>query len=306
MDSLSVGHWVLLGIFIAIVATTLAVTYFIEEPEDMDQFEKEAYQLTRSDSSALLKREKDFYVIAHRGAKSDYPENTMPAFKAAHRVGADMIELDVQLSKDGIPVVFHDKKLARTTNGKGKVSAFSLEELKKLDAGSWFAKQFTDVRIPTLEEVLQWSRDKIPLNIELKAQPEMAALPGGLEEKCINLVKKYAMEGQVLFSSFNYESIRHIRNLNPGLNTGVLYNWRKSGDLLPSELVARFGVNTFHCSKDKLNERWVQNLTDHNIPLLVYTVNRKRTMKRIYRQGARGIISDKPALLKQVTDSLSR
>ncbi len=306
MDTFSAGHWVLLAVFIFLIALTVAVTLFIKDPESTGLFEHLSRTSSDDRVNTLFDRPKDFYVIAHRGAKSDYPENTMPAFKGALEAGADMIELDVRLSKDGIPVVIHDRKVGRTTNGRGEVSQMNVDDLKKLDAGSWFAKRFAHVSIPTLEEVLEWADNQIPLNIELKPLSGRVAVHGGLEEKSVNLVKQFEMEDQVFFSSFYYDAIKHIRIMNPEISTGLLYNWRKSGNLLPSELVVRYGVDAFHCSKEELNRRWIQNLNSRDIPFLVYTVNRKRAMKRIYQQGARGIFTNKPALLKEVIEPLTR
>ena len=94
------------------------------------------------------------WVVAHRGYSARYPENTASAFDAAISAGADMIELDVCITKDRVPVVIHDQTLERTTDGAGMVSEFNLSELKKLDAGSWFSPEFKGESIPTLEEIL--------------------------------------------------------------------------------------------------------------------------------------------------------
>src|SRR5687767_9211054 len=96
------------------------------------------------------------YIFAHRGSSKDCPENTMAAFKKAYQDGADGIELDVQLSKDGIPVIIHDEKLDRTTNKKGNVFSYAYNELTKADAGSWFSKTFAGEPVPSLQELLEW------------------------------------------------------------------------------------------------------------------------------------------------------
>lgn len=245
-----------------------------------------------------------FYVIAHRGAKSDYPENTMPAFKAAVRRGANMIELDVRLSGDGVPVVIHDATVNRTTDAKGKIAAYTADQLQQLDAGSWFRRRYAGWSIPLLEQVIQWLPDDIALNIELKPLKGNAGRHGGIEEKCVNLVKRYGIEDKVLFSSFNYESVHHIESMNPELATGILYKKRQSGNLLPSELVARYETDAFHCSKDQLNKHWIQNLNFHNIPFLIYTVNREKGMQHFYQQGAAGIITDNPEQLYRVINRI--
>ncbi len=125
----------------------------------------------------------EFTAIAHRGASAYYPENTMESFQGAIAMGADMIELDVQLTRDGEVVVFHDEKLTRCTNGKGRIADYTLVELKKLDAGSWFDKEYQGAKIPTLEEALSLCRDKIAVNIEIKTEAVDENIRDGIEEK---------------------------------------------------------------------------------------------------------------------------
>lgn len=114
-------------------------------------------------------------LCAHRGALETHPENTIPAFQAAINAGAQMIEFDVWLTKDHNMVVIHDSKVDRTTNGQGKVSDFTFEEIRKLDAGSWKSAEFTGTQIPTLKEVLDIMPVNIWLNIHIKGGGE---LPG--------------------------------------------------------------------------------------------------------------------------------
>src|SRR3989304_1235432 len=104
--------------------------------------------------------------IAHRGASGHAPENTLAAFRLAMEMGAQMIELDLHQSRDGVPVVIHDTSLWRTAGIRRNVGSLTLREIKRLDVGSWFNPQFKDQRIPTLEEVLELVLDQIPLNVE--------------------------------------------------------------------------------------------------------------------------------------------
>ncbi len=109
-----------------------------------------------------------FLVIAHRGASGYAPENTLASIRKGLDMGADMVEIDIHLSKDGEVVVIHDATLERTTDGTGKVQSKTLEELKKLNAGSWFGKEFSQEKIPTLKEVIDLMDGKALLLIELK------------------------------------------------------------------------------------------------------------------------------------------
>ncbi|MCE5344663.1 MAG: hypothetical protein LLG13_00055 [Bacteroidales bacterium] len=122
-------------------------------------------------------------LCAHRGASRTHPENTIPAFRAAINAGVQMIEFDVFMTKDNKMVVIHDGTVDRTTNGKGKVSDFTLEEIKKLDAGSWKAPEFAGERIPTIQEVLDVMPYNIWLNIHIKGQGELPVTVARLIEK---------------------------------------------------------------------------------------------------------------------------
>jgi glycerophosphoryl diester phosphodiesterase len=115
-------------------------------------------------------------LCAHRGAMETHPENTIPAFRAAVEAGAQMIEFDAWLSKDNQMVVIHDDTVDRTTNGKGKVSDLTLEEIKKLDAGSWKSTEFTGVKVPTLQEVLTEMPYNIWLNVHVKGEGELPVM----------------------------------------------------------------------------------------------------------------------------------
>ncbi len=245
-----------------------------------------------------------FVIIGHRGASAYYPENTLSAFIAAYEMGAEMVELDILLTKDGVPVVIHDETLDRTTNGKGKVADFSLEELKKLDAGLWFGEAHQGEPIPTLEEVLQFAKGKIALNIEIKTEAVTDTLKNGVEEKALNLVKKYGMQDYVLFSSFDYRAIAHLRELDVDISTALLYERSQSGSSLPSELVASYQANAFNCSRRQFSKKWANDTKEQEIPVFIYTVNKEKNMKKMINRGASGIFSDKPDLLKQVVDNM--
>lgn len=129
-------------------------------------------------SSSYLNAQSDIVmpsggICAHRGAKDTHPENTITAFKEAIRLGVQMIELDVQLTKDGHLVILHDQTIDRTTDGKGKINDLTIEQVKKLDAGSWKSIEFKGERIPTLDEALAVIPENIWINIHLKGDAEI-------------------------------------------------------------------------------------------------------------------------------------
>ena len=156
-------------------------------------------------------------VFAHRGYSGKYPENTMEAFRGAFAAGADGIELDVQLSKDGQLVIIHDETLDRTTTGKGYVKDYTLSELKQLDASG---KLFSGLQLPSFEEYCEWVKNT-PLitNIELKTS---IVYYEEIEEKTAEMVKAFRLEDRVIFSSFNHLSIVRMKQLLPECPVGAL------------------------------------------------------------------------------------
>ncbi|SMO91389.1 glycerophosphoryl diester phosphodiesterase [Gracilimonas mengyeensis] len=246
----------------------------------------------------------NFVVIAHRGASAYHPENTMSAFRAAVDMGAEMIELDVLLSKDGVPVVIHDETLERTTDGRGKVEDYNLRDLKKLDAGSWFSSGHKGEGIPTLEEVLNFAKGRIAVNIEIKTEAVTDSLNGGIEEKALKLVYKHKMQDYVLFSSFDYRAIAHLRELDVDISTALLYEKSQSEKREPKELVSDYKANAFNCSQRQFSKKWAEQLNEQGIPVFIYTVNKTQQMRKVIELGASGIFSDKPDVLKKLVDNL--
>ena len=156
------------------------------------------------------------------GLFRESPENTLTAFRAAIAAGADMIELDVHLTRDNEVVVIHDDTLERTTNGKGNVAEKTLAELKSLDAGSWFNSRFAGERIPTLAEVLEIARNRILVNIELKKGKNFPYTMEELADRTLAVVEKAGMTDQVLFSSFDPAAVNRIRRRNPRLPIALI------------------------------------------------------------------------------------
>lgn len=242
----------------------------------------------------------DFIIIAHRGASAYYPENTMIAFEKAMEMGAEMIELDVMLSRDGVPIVFHDAKLNKHTNGSSYVDLYTLEELKKLDAGSWFNPKFSDQEIPTLDEVLTFASGKIALNIEIKTEAVSNQIKNGVEQKVLQLVKEHGMQKHVLYSSFDYRAVRHFKQLDPNVPVALLYEKNQSNRLLPHQLVKQYQVDAFNCSYRQLKRKWLADLKEYDIPTFIYTVDSKSRMQKLISGGVTGIFTNKPDLLKSV------
>lgn len=151
--------------------------------------------------------------IAHRGASGMAPENTLSAFQKAAEFGADLIEFDIHQTKDGHLVVMHDAKVSRTTNGKGLIEDFTLEEIRKLDAGSWFSPEFFGEKVPNLEDVLDLAKEsRLGVNVELKRGRNLYP---GMEEKLVKLIERYDFTQPVIVSSMHTAYLAKIRKLNP-------------------------------------------------------------------------------------------
>jgi glycerophosphoryl diester phosphodiesterase len=251
-----------------------------------------------------LSFDKPFLVIAHRGDSTHAPENTLAAFQRAIDTGADMIELDVQLSADGVPLVFHDAVLNAHSNGEGLLSDYSADVLRKLDAGSWFSNEFAGEKIPLLTDVLELTKGKINLNIEIKPESVTESIEGGIEEIICREVALFEMEDQVIISSFDYRVLERTRKINSSIRTGLLYNRKESGRLTPSELVQKYGAFSFHCSRWQVRKQWIAQCKKMGTPVYVYTVNGRWTMKSLIKRGVAGIFSDKPGVLKDVSDEI--
>ena len=242
----------------------------------------------------------DFTVIAHRGASAYYPENTLPSFERAIAMGADMVELDVQLTSDKEVVVFHDEKISRCTDGRGEIVDHTLAQLKKLDAGSWFDKKFQNARIPTLAEVLGVCKNKIAVNIEIKTEAVSKMFLGGIEEKCIKIVEQSGMRKHVVFSSFDPRAIMHLKQIDDTVTVAVLFEKKHYGSKQPSDIIELVGADAFNCSSDEFSKKWLANVKLNNIPVNIYTINDAKNMRLFLKIGVSGIFTNKPDILKRV------
>ncbi len=164
------------------------------------------------------------WVVGHRGAMGHRPENTIASFEHALELGADWIELDVHLSRDGALAVIHDESLERTTSGHGLVKDHTLDELKQLDAGGWFGAAYTGQQVPTLDEVLEWARQRGTIvDIEIKNAPIYYA---GIEEAVVKALNSQNMAEQVIVISFDHRAVKCVKSLDARIATGVLYAGR--------------------------------------------------------------------------------
>lgn len=165
-------------------------------------------------------------IIAHRGDSAHRPENTLAAFAAALEAGAGIVELDVQLTRDGVPVVIHDASLDRTTSGRGPVRAHTLVELRELSAGypQRFGPEYAGERVPTLAEALAFLRDRARVMIEIKHESVSDDADGGVEASVVAEVRRRGMSEQVALLSFDARALERCRRLAPELTRGHLFS----------------------------------------------------------------------------------
>lgn len=247
-------------------------------------------------------------VIGHRGDSEYYPENTIPAFKSAIRRGVDMVELDVfsVKSEQGQKlVVIHDPTVDRTTDGTGIVWNFSLEELNQLDAGGWFDTQFKGVKIPTLEEVFQEVGGSVLVNVEIKYEQGGRIQGCHIEKEVIRLIEKYNLTDSVIISSFNYETLRAVRNLSKDAYIGVLSEESES-NLDVVSLCKAIGAISYNPDGRYTTRELVERLHSANIlviPWVYKDENTQTTMTRMLNLGVDGFFANDPKLLHEIVES---
>lgn len=232
----------------------------------------------------------DVGITAHRGSSKTAPENTMPAIEAAVEEMADFVEIDVQETKDGVVVLFHDGSLKRTAGLNGSVAAMTWEQLQQIDVGGWFSADYEKTGIPTLEEVLEYSKGKIYLNIEIKNMGNKSQLP----EKVLELVNQYGMSNQCVITSTNIKYLRSIKEYQPEIKTGYILS-AAYGNYFGDEAVDFISIRSGF-----VNERVVKSAHEAGKTIHVWTVNVKSEMERLKMLGVDNVITDYPILAREV------
>lgn len=230
--------------------------------------------------------------IAHRGASAQAPENTMAAFEKAVELGADAIELDLHVSRDGELVVIHDVTLDRTTDGRGPVHTHSLQELKQLDAGRWFGESFAGQRIPTLAEVLDRFAGKVPLALEVKAG---SAFFPGIEERVVSALREHQVLSQVAVASFDHHALFRLKELEPYLRTAALLVGRP---MSMSAVAGPSKVDAMALECSLVTKTEIDACRASGLQLVVWVVNEPAQMRHFIDLGIDGIITDRPDLLR--------
>ncbi|MGB1287216.1 MAG: glycerophosphodiester phosphodiesterase [Aggregatilineales bacterium] len=239
-------------------------------------------------------------VFGHRGAMAYAPMNTIPAFELAYEQGAHGVELDVHRSSDGYPVIVHDFTVDAVTDGSGKVTAMSLDELKSLDAGSWFDEKFTGVRIPTLDEVFETVGQKLIINVEIKSRGLEET--DGVEQVVADCIARHNMKERVIVSSFDPMALTRFREIMPDVPLGSLY--MPSAQAMTQKLTPRIHSEAYHPHFSIINEYVVETAEANQQVVNAWTVNDIDIAVKLRNMGVHGLITNTPdVILKALADN---
>jgi glycerophosphoryl diester phosphodiesterase len=231
-------------------------------------------------------------VYGHRGAKAYAPMNTIPAYELAAEQGADGIELDVHLSKDGHLVIVHDFTVDETTDGEGTVTEMTLAELKALDAGSWFGSKFIGTRIPTLDEAFETVGQKLYINVEIKSKSSHS---DGVEEALAACITRHNMQERVIVSSFNPHVVSRFRSVLPDVPLGFI----SYGTMVASQaMISPEDYEAYHLYFEKIDSTQMNLAKEHNHIVNTWTVNDPARARQLKLLGVNGIITDKPDVIR--------
>ena len=236
--------------------------------------------------------ESDFFavretmVFGHRGASAVAPQNTLAAFHAAVDSGAQGVELDAHLTRDGQLAVIHDFTVEATTNGEGAVADMTLAQLKALDAGGWFSSAFAGERVPTLDEVFAAVGRDLLINVEVKSSAV------GIENAVIDCIHRHDMESRVLLSSFDVDVLRRLQPLTD-MPLGYLYGFASESQLAE---IAGFCA-ALHPWHDRVDEAYMRQARELGCLVNVWTVNDPGRAKALAALGVNAIITDDPAAI---------
>jgi len=248
----------------------------------------------------------EVYLIGHRGAAGIAPENTFTSFDTALKNGVNAIELDLHQTKDGKIVVIHDTTVDRTTDGKGLVSDFLYEELKKLDAGNWFDSKFSNEKIPLLNDVFSTYKDKVDFMLDIKAGSELYP---GIENNICDLIQTYNLLNKTIICSTKITVLNKFKDINCDLKLGKIIKpnelWRTLFD--PSSFIHKTGLLpkmvciTPHWTM--VNPNLIFTAKENGLSIFPWTVDKERLMRSLVFRGVDGIITNFPDMARRVIDS---
>lgn len=253
-------------------------------------------------------------VIAHRGDSRNYPENTLPAFESAVRMGIDVVETDIHLTKDGVLVIWHDPTLERNTDGSGRIEDHTLEELRRFDAGYTFTKdggrtfpfRGKGVRICTLAEALEHCPEQ-RFNIDLKTKcPEIV-------DEFIKVIREHDAVDRVVGASFHLSNLKRLRRLAPDFLTSITTAevvpllLRQKTHTLPKAFKRKiiFQIPMAAGPVKVVTPAFVKAMHQRGAVVMVWTINDEETMRRLFEMGVDSVMTDDPALVIKVADEMN-
>ena len=236
-------------------------------------------------------------IQAHRGASAYAPENTLPAFELAVGLGADGIECDIHLSKDGRFVVCHDDTVDRTSDGTGRICDLSLKEIKRLDFGEKHDARFAGTRAPTLEEMLDIVKGLKVINIEIKRFEHEMGLDAALD-LFYGTVASFGIMGKTIVSSFDSGAIERLKQLHPDVYTCLLYSSVKS----PAAKAVDIGCGAIHPNQTYLRKGTVESAHRRGLKVNCWTADAESDILRMMKIGCDGIITNRPDVAIKLRD----
>ncbi|MBQ3151709.1 MAG: glycerophosphodiester phosphodiesterase [Clostridia bacterium] len=242
-------------------------------------------------------------IIAHRGANKVAPQNTIPAFKKAIEMNADGFENDVHLTKDGIAVVCHNYDIDQTSDGTGFIADYTYEELLQFDFGSYFSEEFKDTKIPTLDEFYELCSDLKVINVEIKSPKDKNF---DIVEKTIDSAKKYNLQDKLLISSFDPEVLLKVKDVDPTVKTGILYDPNSPiAEEICDDVAAyakKIKVDALHPYIAFLSEDYIEEAHEAGLIVNPWTVNKDFQIENLCRWGCDGVITDVPDFAREIAE----
>ncbi|HXF56743.1 MAG TPA: glycerophosphodiester phosphodiesterase family protein [Actinomycetota bacterium] len=242
--------------------------------------------------------------MAHRGSSAQYPENTLPAFEAAVREGADVVELDVRLTADGVPVVMHDLDVSVTTDGQGLVHELTLDEVKRLDASKGRGPR---AEVPTLREALAVLSGRVAVDIEVKNLPGEPSFDSPREKaaaRVVEVLEEVGFRGPVVVTSFNPVTVARVRELAPHLPTGLLTVAQvdpRSALRTAAEAGHAFVLPEARAVLEA-GEAFVREAHAEGVRVGTWTVDDPPVLERLFGMGVDAVATNRPAVAVAVRD----
>lgn len=242
-----------------------------------------------------LNEKYNIQITAHRGSSIKAPENSLSAIKYAIKDKADYAEIDVQETKDGKIVLLHDKSIKRVTGIDKNIWEVDYEQLKNLDAGSWYSDEFKGEKIPLLEDIIKVSKNKIKLNIEIKTNGH----ENNLAENVVKIIEKNNLEDKCVVTSITYNALEQVEKLNPQIKTGYIV-YMAVGDI--SEL----DVDFYSMESSRVTPKIIKNIHNKNKHIHVWTVNTDEDIEKFNTLKVDNIITDYPERVRKIIYKTSK